>query len=227
MSTPARLGRFRAYLQFVAAVLYFFMARSLAWHGAQGLASDVWAPLVEQGMLAFLLVLGYAGFGFWFNGQLEPVKAQGLPLRAGWSREAGMGLAVGWGLAVVCVLPLAVAGGIAIGLHLQGAAFGWLLADAMFFGLMTLAEEVAFRGYAFQRFADAVGPLGASLGFAAYYAIVQAMTPGANHASVAVSVALSLVLSMAYVMIFSVQSKVSLRLAMVVLVHSASPSATS
>jgi len=198
MSTPARIGRFRAYLQFVAAVLYFFMARSLAWHGAQGLAGDVWAPLVEQGMLAFLLVLGYAGFGFWFNGQLEPMKTQGLPLRTGWSREAGMGLAVGWGLAVVCVLPMALAGGIAISLDLHGSALGWLVADAIFFAFMALAEEIAFRGYAFQRFADAVGPLGASIGFTAYYAIVQAMAPGSNHASVAVSIVLTLVLSMAY-----------------------------
>jgi hypothetical protein len=107
-------------------------------------------------------------------------------------------MAVGWALAVVCVLPLTVVGGIAIVLFLQSSAWGWLLADATFFALAALAEEIAFRGYGFQRFARAVGPIGAALGFAAYYAIVQAMAPGSSHSSFAVSVALTLVLSMAY-----------------------------
>jgi uncharacterized protein len=198
MSTSESGGHFRAYMRFIAAVLWFFLARSMARHGAQGLAAEQWRPLVEQAILVFLLVLGYAGMGLAFDGQLHPVSAQGLPRRPGWPSEAGLGLAVGWALAVGCVLPLAVAGGIAIVLSLQPSAWGWLLADAVFFALAALAEEVAFRGYGFQRFAHAVGPLGASLGFAAFYAILQSLLPGSSHASIAVSVALSLVLSTAY-----------------------------
>jgi hypothetical protein len=110
----------------------------------------------------------------------------------------GLGLAVGWSIAVICVLPMVVGGGIAIVLTLQPSAWGWLLADAAFFALLTLAEEIAFRGYGFQRFVHAVGPIGAALGFAAFYAIVQALLPGSSRASVAVSVVLSLVLSTAY-----------------------------
>ena len=72
------------------------------------------------------------------------------------------------------------------------------MADAAFFALAALAEEIAFRGYAFQRFVRAVGPSGATLGFAAIYAIVQALTPGANHASFAVSMAFTFLLSAAY-----------------------------
>jgi hypothetical protein len=199
MSTPETSGgRIRAYMQFIAAVLYFFLARSLAHRGAIGLAGEQWSPLVEQAMLAFLLLAGYAGFGFWLDHQNHPVSEQGLPRREGSPGEAGVGLAVGWSLAVVCVLPLTVAGGIAISLSTRSSAWGWLAADAAFFALAALAEEVAFRGYGFQRFAHAMGPLGAALGFAAFYAIVQALQPGSNRASVAVSVALSLALSTAY-----------------------------
>lgn len=199
MNTPnAGIGRFRAYVQFVAAVLYFFLVRSIAHRAAPGVVNDQWAPLVEQAMLVFLLLLGYAGMGVALDRQLHPVSEQGLPRRAGWKREAGLGLALGWAVAVVCVLPMALAGGIAIVLTLQPSAWGWLIADAVFFALVALAEEVAFRGYGFQRFADAVGPLGAALGFAAFYAIVQALIPGANHTSIAVSVVLSLLLSTAY-----------------------------
>ena len=198
MSTPDTRGRLSAYAQFVAAILYFFLVRSLARHGALGLASEQWSPLAEQAMLVFLLLLGYSGLGFWLNGQLHPVSAQGLPRRPGWPGEAGMGLATGWALAVVCVLPLTMIGGVAIVLSTQLSAWGWLLADAAFFALAALAEEIAFRGYGFQRFAQAVGPVGAALGFAAFYAIVQSLLPGSSRASIAVSVVLSLALSAAY-----------------------------
>ena len=83
-------------------------------------------------------------------------------------------------------------------LILGASAWGWLLADAAFFALAALAEEVAFRGYGFQRFEQSVGSLGAALGFAAFYAIVQALVPGSSRASIAVSLVFSFVLSIAY-----------------------------
>jgi membrane protease YdiL (CAAX protease family) len=198
MSAPESGGRLRAYWQFLVAVLYFFLARSLAHRSAMVFATDQWSPLVEQAVLVFLLLLGYAALGFWLNRQMYPIAAQGLPQREGWPREVGMGLATGWGLAVVGVLLLAVGGGIAISISTSVSAWGWLLADAAFFALATLAEEIAFRGYGFQRFAHAVGPLGASVGFAAYYAIMQSLVPGSSRVSVMVAVALGLLLSAAY-----------------------------
>jgi membrane protease YdiL (CAAX protease family) len=150
-------------------------------------------------MLVFLLLAGYAGFGFWLDRQNHPVSEQGLPGREGWQNEVGLGLAVGWSLALLCVIPMVVVGGIAIVLNLQLSAWGWLIADTAFFALAALAEEVAFRGYGFQRFEYAVGTLGAALGYAAFYAIVQAQLPGSSHSSIAVSVLFSLVLSTAYV----------------------------
>ncbi len=199
MSTPRFVGgRLRAYLEFIAAVIYYFMVRSVVHRSAAGLATDAWMPLVEQAMLLFLLVVGYAAFGLVLDRQKHPISEQGLPRRSGWPREAGVGLAVGWASAVVCVLPLMVAGGIAIVLVLQPSAWGWLLVDTLFFAVAAMVEEVAFRGYGFQRFAEAVGPVGASLGFAIFYAIVQALQPGSNHASIAVSVVFALLLSIAY-----------------------------
>jgi membrane protease YdiL (CAAX protease family) len=191
-------SRVRAYFQFIFAVIYFFLARSLASHSAAGLASYAWYPLVQQAILAFLLLVGYSSMGFWMNRQLHPFSAQGLPRREGWLREMGMGLATGWGLAIACVLPMVLIGGIAISLSTDASSWGWLVVDAAFFAFATLAEEVAFRGYGFQRFVHAVGPVGATLGFAAYYAIVQSFLPGASRVSIFVSLAISLVLSVAY-----------------------------
>ena len=74
-------GRLRAYFQFLAAFLYLFFAYSLAFHGAHGLVGQAWFPLAEQAMLVFLLLIGYSAMGFWADGQVHPVREQGLPLR--------------------------------------------------------------------------------------------------------------------------------------------------
>jgi membrane protease YdiL (CAAX protease family) len=198
MSLPQNGGRLRAYTEFIFAILYFLIAKLLAQHWVQGLRLEQGSPLAEQAALALLLVIGYAAMGFVLDRQANPVAAQGWPLRSGWAGEAGLGLAIGWGLAVVCVLPLTVAGGIAIRLSGGASAWRWLAADAAFFALMAMAEEVAFRGYGFQRFASALGGMGAALTFATFYGILQAMQPGSSSASVCVSIAFGWLLSMAY-----------------------------
>lgn len=199
---PVVRSRMRSYLEFLAAIFYFFVARGLARHGAYVLASGPFpalgSPLIEQTMFALFLLFGYAAMGFWIDRQMYPISAQGFPRRPGWAREWALGLSAGWGLALACVLPMVVIGGIAVTLTLQWPAWIGLLVDAAFFAMAALAEEVAFRGYGFQRFADAVGPVGASLVFAAYYALVQAAIPGSGRASVLVAVVLALVLSTAY-----------------------------
>lgn len=198
MSAPnAFSGRLRAYAQFVAAVFYFFLARSLARHSAYTFSSK-WSSLAEQAIFVFLLLFGYAAMGFWFQRQMRPISEQGLPRRSGFIGEFGLGLATGWGIAVVCVIPMALASGIAISVSYGLNSWGWVVLDAAFFLFAALAEEVAFRGYGFQRFVDAVGPIGAAFGFAFFYALVQAVIPGSSHMSFAVSFVLSLVLSTAY-----------------------------
>jgi len=191
-------GRVRAYIQFMAAVFYYFLARAIARHGAIGLSTERWSPLVEQAMLVFLLLLGFAGLGFTLNRQMHPISAQGLPRRPGWPHEASMGLAIGWSIALVCAAVLVLDGGIAIRFQGTLSSWGWFAADVVFFALAALAEEVAFRGYAFQRFMRALGPVGAVLGFAALYAFLQALQPGSDRASTAVAVVFSMLLSMAY-----------------------------
>ncbi len=198
MSALARGGKMRAYLEFIAAVLYFFVARSFAHNASIAIHRDVWAPLVEQFLLVFFLVLGYAAFGSLFDRQVGSIAAQGLPLRPGWTREVAAGMAVGWGAVVACVLAMTAIGGIAVVITAQPSAWSWLLADAAYFALLALGEEVAFRGYGFQRFAQVVGSSGAAFGFALFYAIVNALRPGATNASVAISVVFSFLLTTAY-----------------------------
>ena len=88
-ANPPSIGPIRATGRVVLAVLWFLFASTLAKHGARGLVSADWDPLVEQAMLAFLLLFGFGAFGFILDRQLEPITAQGLPLRQGWLAKTG------------------------------------------------------------------------------------------------------------------------------------------
>ena len=191
-------SRVRAYLEFVVALFYFIAARVLARRAASAFASASWQPLVEQAMLAFLLLAGYAGMGFSLARQPHPVRTQGLPFRSGWHGEIGLGLATGWGVAAVCAIAMAIFGGILIRFHPEPAAWGWLAADIAYFLLLTLVEEVAFRGYGFQRLSRSLGSGVAVIGYALLYALLERLQPGANTASIFVAIAFSLALSAAY-----------------------------
>jgi uncharacterized protein len=196
-------SRLRAYVQFVAALCYFILAKMLVRHAALGLSNGgligvPWEPLVEQAMLVFLLLLGYSGMGFSLNQQAEPVSAQGLPLRKGWLGEAGMGVAFGWGIAVVCVAVMAVVGGIVVRFTSGAGAWEWLAIDGLYFLLLSLVEEIAFRGYGFQRLSRSLGSSVALLGYGLLYAAIAALQPAANHAAIFVAFLLNTLLTLAY-----------------------------
>lgn len=196
---PSRNAKaIRQFGHFVFAALFFFLARLLAHHGARGLVSEDWVPLVEQAMFAFLLIFGFAGLGFSLDRQLNPIGQQGLVFRKGWMGEAGLGVAIGWAIAVVCVLPLVFFGGIVIHTSFSRLGFAWLFADAGYFVLATLTAQVAFRGYPFQAAIRAIGDLPAALMLSVLYGIVSASLHGASRASMAVCIALGLLLSMSY-----------------------------
>ncbi|MFC5864563.1 CPBP family intramembrane glutamic endopeptidase [Acidicapsa dinghuensis] len=188
----------RQFGHFIFAVLFFFLARLLARHGARGLVSEDWVPLVEQAMFAFLLIFGFAGLGFSLDQQLHPISQQGLGFRKGWLGELGLGVAVGWAIAIICVLPLVFFGGIVIHTSFSRLGFEWLLADAAYFLLGTLTVQVAFRGYPFQAAIRSIGELPATLMLSVLYGILYASLPGAGRASMAVCIAIGLLLSMSY-----------------------------
>ncbi len=61
MSATLRIGRVRAYLEFVAAILYFFVAQSARPSLRIKVPLRRLFPVVEQATLALLLILGLCG----------------------------------------------------------------------------------------------------------------------------------------------------------------------
>lgn len=191
-------ARLRAFAWFIVAVVYFILARSLAEHAALGLASGDWLELANRTILLFLLVVGYAGMGYAGQHQREPLKAMGLARRPGWGREFALGSALGWGGMVACVLPIALTGGLVVTLFTTQRQVALIILDLAILAVAALAEEVAFRGYPFQRLIDATNPVIATIAISLLFGFIHLGNPGATFASTIVTIFAGWLLSIAY-----------------------------
>ena len=155
-------------------------------------------PWSSAAFCSFLLVVGFAAMGRVFNRQREPIRDMGLVVRPGWQREFGLGAALGWGMLLASILPLVLSGGLIITFWTIPRQFGILLIDLLVLAVAALAEEVAFRGYPFQRLIDAMGPTMATIVFSFVFAGLHMFNPSASRASFLVTVFSSWLLSVAY-----------------------------
>jgi CAAX protease family protein len=125
-------------------------------------------------------------------------RALGLWFYSKWVQEASIG--VGFGASLIA----AVAGVMLAGrwLSYEGLSANLTLAGflrvAVFLLLAAACEEILFRGYAFQRLVDALGPLGAIVLSSALFGLGHYTNPAATALSTANTVLAGVVLSVAY-----------------------------
>jgi len=106
----------------------------------------------------------------------RPLGSMGLAFHPRWWRELGRGLAVGAGMVFVAVV-LEWGGGLArftFTPHpmLRAGSFSFVL-----FALAAANEEALFRGYPFQRLAEAITPVGAIVVDSAFFGLVHFANP--------------------------------------------------
>jgi uncharacterized protein len=190
--------RLRSFSWFIVAVVYFMLAREIANRAASGLASGDWLEFSNRTILLFLLIVGYAGMGYAGQRQREPIKAMGLVRRPGWGREFALGSAIGWAGMVACVLPIAVIGGLVVTLYTTQRQFALIFLDLAVLAIAALGEEVAFRGYPFQRLIDATNPTIATIFVSLLFGFIHLGNPGATFASTTVTVLAGFLLSICY-----------------------------
>ncbi|MFT4112004.1 lysostaphin resistance A-like protein [Silvibacterium sp.] len=191
-------SRFRAFLWFLIGACYFYVARDVAVRIALGLGSGVWLELINRAVLLILLIAGYAGMAYVGQKQRTPIKLMGLARRSGWQREVGLGAAIGWGGMVACVLPVALSGGLIVTFFTGWAQLPLLVLDVAILAIAALAEEVAFRGYPFQRLIEAIGPVPATLLLSVVFALIHLGNPGSTAASTFVTFLAGCLLSVAW-----------------------------
>jgi uncharacterized protein len=190
--------RVRAFGHVIIAGFYFYIAQSIAVHAASGLSSAEWFPLVERLILLFLLVLGFAAMGRAFNRQRTPIADMGLIFRPGWRSEFGLGAALGWGMLIASILPLVLHRGLVVTFWTTPRQFGILILDLLMLAVAALAEEVAFRGYPFQRLITACGPFLATILSSVVFAAAHMFNPNSSRASFLITAFGSWLLSLAY-----------------------------
>ncbi len=183
---------------FLLAAAWFFIAEWIAQSAANGLSTGDWNQLAYRTVWLFLLLTGYAAMGFAFQRQRTPLRSMGLMRRATTMQEFGLGAAFGWGAMVACVLPIALLGGLTLTFWTRPRQFEQLLLELLVLLVAALAEEVAFRGYPFQRLIDAMGPFLATLVLSLIFALMHWSNPDSDLASTLVTMLAGWLLALAY-----------------------------
>ncbi len=187
---------------FLTGSLWALAARSAADHAADGIAGRfgiaLYEPLLAAAFFVFLLLVGFAAIHWIAVRGASLRKVNALPTRPTAATEWGMGVAVGWALAVVAVVPMMLAGDLHPNFWLQPRAFAMTLLSLVALLIVTLAQEVLFRGWLFTRLVRATGPTIATLLISGLVAMVSAFNPEMTALSLLVTFLLSVMFSLAY-----------------------------
>lgn len=135
--------------------------------------------LIPQPLVAGLLVL----IPTWICLRMEggSLRGVGLGIDGRWLRDGLRGTA--WGVALIALTALLVRG--AGGFHFERGAATWAAVGVglwMFIGV-AFFEELAFRGYVFQRLRDGAGPWVAQGILAVFFAMAHWSNPGMHGAT--------------------------------------------
>jgi len=192
------MNRIRSLAWFIVAAGYYVLARNVADTAANGLSSGDWFYLVDRAILVFLLVLGFAAMGYAGQRQRQPIREMGLAIRSGWMREFALGSAIGWAGVTFCALIIALFGALVVTFYTNWWQFVLVPLDLATLLVAALVEEVAFRGYPFQRLIEATNPTIATLLLSALFAFMHINNPGASTASTLVTFFAGMLFAVAY-----------------------------
>jgi hypothetical protein len=187
---------------FLTSVAWFLAADTVAAHAARGLSQrfslDGARPLLTSVFLLFLLALGFSLLQT-IAKRHSPVRdVLGLPKRPTARREWQLGAALGWGMVVLAVIPMAIAGTLHTHFWTQPRAFSLLLLNLVTLAIAALAEEVAFRGYSYRRLIEGIGPVAATILMSLLFGLGHVLNPSATWASTLVTVLAGVLLSIAW-----------------------------
>jgi hypothetical protein len=182
---------------FLIAAAWFLCADLIAGRSAAGLTSGELQDPLYRIFLVFLLGLGYWTMSRLGQRKLDPGRATALVVRPGWFGEFGLGAAIAWAGVIACVLPAALIGAFVITAFSSAHQYFIAFLDLIAMAFGTLAIEMAFRGYPFQRLMEAMGSGLGTLFMAVIYAVWRTHGAETTTASVLVSFFLGWVLGLA------------------------------
>jgi len=199
---PGRTTRTLQLALFATSLTWFVSSHILAGRAAHGITRqfnlEPGRPLLSALFLLFLLAVGFSLLNTIArqHGSLSAVL--GLPKRPTARIEWTQGAAIGWGMAILAVLPLALTRSLHVSLWIAPRAFWLLLLNLAAMAVGTLAEEVVFRGYPFRRLIAAIGPVGATLIMSLLFGLAHAFNTDSSWSTVLLTMLAGILLSVAW-----------------------------
>jgi len=200
--THATAPRTMHFALFITGSLWLLASMTISARAAQGIAErfnlTVAAALLEQLFLLFLLLVGFSLFQGILrrSGDLRTTNA--LPQRSTTRQEFLRGIALGWGMLLVAVLPMMLTGSLHLQFWLEPRAWGLTILSLLTLAVATLALEVAFRGFLYIRLISAFGVVTATVVLSLIYAVLSSFRPNATGLSIVLTFFLGLLFSLAY-----------------------------
>ncbi|MCU1223234.1 MAG: Abortive infection protein [Edaphobacter sp.] len=199
---PARSSRTLQLALFLTSVAWVVCSQALAGRAARGIAMrfDFASGefLLRAVFLLFLLAVGFSILQTIAHGSGSLREALGLPRRPTAGREWAVGASIGWGIVVLSVVPMALAGALHISVWTAPRAFWLAILNLAAIAVAALAEEVAFRGYPYRRLIEAIGPAGATIAMSIVFGLLHMFNPDATWISVLITMLAGLLLSVAW-----------------------------
>ena len=159
-----------------ASLIWFAAANQIATQAARGLTvrlnlSDEY-QLLQSVFLFFLLIVGTMFLQSIFTSGTPIRRLIGLPRRPSARKEWATGAAIGWAIVVLAVLPQALFGALYVRFWIAPRSLFLLLVNLATVAILALASEVGFRGFAFRRLIDVIGPAWATVVISVLFGIV-------------------------------------------------------
>lgn len=180
LAGPRQRPRSLQFALFIAAIAWFDCARAIASSASSGLASRFdlsdFQPSLDAVFRIFLVVLGISMLRAIERRRAPLGLTLGLPQRKTSRAEFGTGAAIGWSIAILSILPMALGRALNIQLWTSPRAFLLLALGVAALAITSLTHALAIYGYGFQRLIEATGPVRATMILVALVTIHAAFT---------------------------------------------------
>ncbi len=196
-----RAGRLHPVWAFVVSVLFSVLAFLVAGYTAGAIAGDhvllfevIFRPLLALLLVALFVVMLTA------SDHIEDhrIAAMGLPRAQGWLKQFAIGCALGFGLTLLAIVPVAIWGQTSTRFRLSLHTLPRVGAVLLILLLGALAEELMFRGYPFQHLEQGIGAIGAITVFSVMFGAVHLANPGASLWGLINTILIGVLLSISY-----------------------------
>ncbi len=195
-------GRLRPFWRFALGAVVF-VAANFAGAILTTPFREIHAELFYRLFTTLALLAGFSGMLYVFDRHRDRLLARmGLGLDGPWLRQSLMGIALGAAMVALAVAAIAVLGDLQ--LHWIGAGrprgtlAGLLALQLAVLAIAAMLEEVAFRGYPFQRLVESWGPAWALVALNGLFGAVHLGNPHASGWGFLNTVAIGVVLGVAY-----------------------------